>query len=161
MNDQDIIAVPTLRRRLFHGGKSGLRVGDLIEPGYERQLHEGCPYCEARFKGEAVATSDGHLIDGPAQRPDRVYATTHRLYAKHYASLWGRGDLYRVTTDGLVEPSTEDSFDTVCAERLVVAGVLDRAVLLTWSERRRLWREWGEADAKFTAAEHQMRKADQ
>ena len=139
--------------RLFHGGVPELRVGDIIEPGHERRTHDDCEYCEARRKGETAVSAEGHLIDGPSQRPDRVYATTHRLYAKHYASLWGRGDLYRVTAEGSVEPSTEDSFDTVCAERLVVAGVLDRAVLLTWSERRRLWREWGEADAKFAAAE--------
>lgn len=87
-------------------------------------------------------------MDGPSQRPDRVYATTHRLYAKHFASLWGRGDLYRVITDGQVEPSTEDSFESYCAERLFVAAVLDRSVLLTMSERRRLFREWGEADKR-------------
>jgi hypothetical protein len=133
---------------LYHGGIPGLRVGDLIEPGHDRQLHDGCPYCEARSKGETAATPDGHLIDGPSQRPDRVYATTHRLYAKHYASLWGRGDLYRVTPLGASEPSTEDSFETVCAEKFQVAAILDRAVLLTHSERRRLWREWGIADAQ-------------
>lgn len=138
--------------RLFHGGVPGLRVGDVIEPGHERRTHDGCVYCEARAKGQTAVSPEGHLIDGPSQRQDRAYATTHRLYAKHYASLWGHGDLYRVTTDGAVESSTEDSFETVCAERLVVAGVLDRAVLLTWSERRRLWREWGEADAKLEAS---------
>jgi hypothetical protein len=133
--------------RLFHGGVPDLRVGDIIEPGHDRRQHDGCPFCEARAKGEAHGG-----IDGPSQRPDRVYATTHRLYAKHYASLWGCGDLYRVTTDGLVERSTEDSFESYCAERLVVAGVLDRAVLLTWSERRRLYREWGVADEALAVA---------
>lgn len=132
--------------RLYHGGVPGLRVGDIIKPGHERRLHDGCQYCDARAQGKTAISPDGHLIDGPSQRQDRVYATTHRLYAKHYASLWGRGDLYRVTTGGAAESSTEDSFDTVCAERLLVVGVLDRAVLLTWSERRRLWREWGQAD---------------
>jgi len=131
--------------RLFHGGVPGLRVGDVIEAGHRRQHHDGCPWCEARAKGEA------HLgLDGPSQRPDRVYATTSRLYARYHASLYGRGDLYRVTTAGQVEPSTEDSIETICAERLVVAGVLDRAVLLTWSQRRRLWREWGDADRSIT-----------
>lgn len=130
--------------RLFHGGIPGLRVGDLIEPGHGRRHHDGCPWCEARAKGEA------HLgMDGPSQRQDRVYATSSRLYAKHYASLWGRGDLYRVEPVGEAERSTEDSIETWCAPALRVVAVLDRAVLLTMSERRRLDREWAAADRAF------------
>ena len=34
-----------------------------------------------------------------------------------------------------------------------VASVYDRAVLLTWSERRRLYREWGQADLDHAAAQ--------
>lgn len=131
--------------RLFHGGVPGLKVGDVIEPGHERLSHDGCPWCEARAKGEAHQG-----VDGPSKRPDRVYATTNRLYAKHYASLWGWGDLYRVEAVGAVERSTEDTIETYCAERLRVAAILDRAVLLTWSERRRLYREWGAADKEAT-----------
>jgi len=125
----------------YHGGIPGLRIGDLIQPGHERKHRDGCPYCEARAKGEA------HLgIDGLAKRPDRVYLTTNRLYAKHYASLYGRGDLYRVEPVGAVEPSTEDTMPTVCAEAARVVSVYERAVLLTMTERRRLNREWAEAD---------------
>lgn len=127
--------------RLFHGGAPGLRRGDLITPGHDRTHHDGCPWCEARANGEAH-----HGIDGPSQRPDRVYATTHRLYAKHYASLYGRGDLYRVEPVGDVERSTEDTIETWCATALRVIAVIDRAVLLTPYERRRLFREWGESD---------------
>lgn len=127
--------------RLFHGGVPDLRPGDLITPGHDRRSHEGCAWCEARAKGEAHQG-----LDGPSLRTDRVYATTHRLYAKHYASLWGRGDLYRVEPVGDVERSTEDTIDSYCAEQLQVVAVLDRAVLLTPSERRRLYREWGAAD---------------
>lgn len=126
---------------LFHGGVPDLRAGDVIEPGHQRRHHDGCPWCEARAKGEAFLN-----MDGPPQQPDRVYATTHRLYAKFHASLWGRGDLYRVTAVGAVERSSEDSFESVVADRLIIAAVLDRAVLLTDSERRRLFREWGAAD---------------
>lgn len=125
----------------YHGGVPGLRPGDLIEPGHDRKTHDGCPWCEARANGEAH-----HGIDGPSQRPDRVYATTHRLYAKHYASLYGRGDLYRVEPVGDVETSTEDTIHTVTAPAFRIVAVLDRAVLLTMSERRRLYREWGAAD---------------
>ncbi len=128
-------------QRLFHGGMPGLRVGDVIEPGFERRHHEGCQWCEARAKGEAHQG-----MDGPSQHQDRVYATTNRLYAKHYASLWGRGDLYRVHPGFEQVRSTEDTIETFHAERFVVAAVLDRAVLLTDSERRRLFREWTAAD---------------
>ena len=125
--------------RLYHGGVPGLKVGDVITPGHDRRVHDGCPFCEARARGESP------VID-PLARPDRVYATANRLYAKHYASLWGRGDLYRVAPVGELEFSAEDTVESYCAEGLTVAAVLDRAVLLTWSERRRLYREWGVAD---------------
>lgn len=127
--------------RLFHGGVPDLRPGDLITPGHDRRSHEGCAWCEARAKGEAHQG-----MDGPSLRTDRVYATTNRLYAKHYASLWGRGDLYRVDAVGDVQRSTEDTIESYCCEQLQVVAVIDRAVLLTRSERRRLFREWTTAD---------------
>jgi hypothetical protein len=68
------------------------------------------------------------------------------MYAKHYASLWGRGDLYRVSAVGDCERSTEDTIPSWCAEQLRVEAVLDRAVLLTNTERRRLLRTWTLAD---------------
>lgn len=127
--------------RLFHGGVPDLRVGDLIEPGHSRREHDGCPWCEARARGEA------HLgMDGPSQQAARVYATAHRLYAKYHASLWGRGDLYRVEPVGDVQSSDEDSIPSIHTPALRVVAVVDRAVLLTNSERRRLYREWGIAD---------------
>lgn len=126
---------------LYHGGVPGLRAGDLIEPGHERTGHPGCAFCEARARGEA------HLgVDGPAQDADRVYASTSRIYAKHYASLYGRGDLYRVEPVGELVRSPEDTVETFKAPALRVIAVLERAVLLTWSERRRLSREWTAAD---------------
>ena len=127
---------------LYHGGIPGLRVGDLIEPGHERQAVKDCPWCKARAKGEAGPGG----IDGPSVHHDNVYATTHRLYAKYYASLYGRGDLYRVETVGDAPRSDEDSFETYRAPALRVLAVLDRAVLLTMTERRRLAREWLAAD---------------
>lgn len=113
------------------------------EPGHERQAHDGCPWCEARARDEAHQG-----LDGPSQHRDRVYATTDRLYAKHYASLWGRGDLYRVEAVGEAVRSTEDTIESWHAPALRVVAVLDRAVLLTMSERRRLFREWGAADRR-------------
>lgn len=130
--------------RYWHGGAPAIGVGGLITPGLERQHHDGCPYCEARARqatgGAAPAT------DPLAAHPDMVYATTHRLYAKHYASLYGRGDLYRVEPVGTAQRSTEDSIPTWMAPAWRVVAVYDRAVLLTWGERRRLYRVWGQFD---------------
>lgn len=126
---------------LYHGGVPGLAPGDLIEPGHKRRSHKGCPWCEARDRGEAHEGTDP-----PSGRPDRVYATGHRLYAKHHASLWGAGDLYRVEPVGEAEVSEEDTIPSVCAPALRVVSVLDRAVRLTDKERRRLLRDWTAAD---------------
>lgn len=144
------------REPLFHGGVPGLRKGELIVPGKERRSHAGCPWCEARARGEAGP--DG--IDPPSEHTDRVYATPNRLYAKYYASLWGYGDLYRVSSVGEVEPSTEDTVETVTAPAWRVEAVLDRAVLLTPSERRRLQREWGAADAAVRARRRALVEAN-
>lgn len=127
--------------RLWHGGIPDLRAGDLIEPGHERKQHEGCVFCEARAAGGA-GEIDGHAVDAPTGRPDRVYATTDREYARWYASLYGRGDLYRVDPVGEVEQSTEDLFPTWTAPALRVVAVVDRYVLLDDKRRRALLRRW-------------------
>lgn len=124
----------------YHGGVDGLRPGDLLQPGHARKSHDGCPWCAARDAGEA------HLgMDGPSQLPG-VYVTSSRLYAKHYASLWGRGDLYRVEPVGDLVRSLEDSFETWAVPAARVLAVIDRAVLLTNTERRKLSRLWEAAD---------------
>jgi hypothetical protein len=132
--------------QLWHGGVPGLRPGDLIQPGHARRAHDGCPWCEARAKG---GVGPGGL-DPLSGEQDRVYMTTHRLYAKHYASLWGRGDLYRVEPVGDATPSTEDSVPSFTAPAARVVAVYERAVLLTNTERRRLAREWAAFDAGVT-----------
>lgn len=129
---------------LFHGGVPGLRIGERIEPGHERLAHPGCKWCEARAQGGAYLG-----MDGPSWHADKTYSTTSRLYAKHYASLWGYGDLYRVSLIGEGEPSLEDSMPSMISPALRVEAVLDRAVRLTPSERRKLTREWDAADAIF------------
>jgi len=131
--------------RLWHGGVPGLRVGDLIEPGNNRPTHPGCAYCAAR--DEQANGGAAPVIDPLAQQTDRVYATTSRAYARHYASLWGRGDLYRVEAVGEAERSAEDSIETWHAPTFRVLAVVERAVLLTWTQRRALNREWAAADA--------------
>lgn len=136
----------TSQLRLWHGGAPDLRPGQLIEPGSSRKLHHGCRYCEARAAGQAVVAPDGSLIDPPTGRPDRVYLTTDRDYARFYASLYGRGDLYRVEPVGEIELSTEDHFETWCAPAARVLAPVDRAVLLTPGQRRALDRKWRAAD---------------
>ena len=91
-------------------------------------------------------------MDGPSLMSG-VYFTSSRLYAKHYASLWGRGDLYRVEPVGDAVPSSEDSFETWVAPAARIIAVLDRAVLLTNTERRKLSKLWEAADLEKMKAE--------
>lgn len=136
--------------RLFHGGIDGLHAGDVIEPGHGRRHYDGCPWCEARAAGDAYLGMD------PLAEEGFVYCTTNRLYAKHYASLWGRGDLYGVEAVERIVASTEDTVESFKAPALRVTSVLERAVLLTPSERRRLLREWTAADAVADARRAEM-----
>lgn len=130
--------------RLWHGGTPDLRPGDLIVPGRERRAHAGCSFCEAR---QAQAEGgDAPSVDPLAHRSDRVYLTPVREYARHYASLWGRGDLYRVEAVGELERSTEDTIETWMAPSARVLSVPERAVLLTMTQRRALDRLWATAD---------------
>lgn len=129
----------------YHGGHPGLRVGDWLAGGHTRQVLNGCAICEARTAG---STS----IDPPTQHPDRLYITANRLYAKYYASLYGRGDLYRVFPISGLAKSTEDPIPTWTVDVAEVVNVYDRAVLLSWSERRRLAREWELADREAANA---------
>lgn len=130
---------------LWHGGVPGLKPGDLITPGSDRKHHDGCPWCEARK--QQAAGGPAPAID-PLPLTGRVYCTTNRLYAKHYASLYGRGWLYRVEPVGDLVRSLEDTIETWTAEALRVVSVYEKAVLLTNTERRRLWREWTAADQR-------------
>lgn len=134
---------------LFHGGVPGLRPGDLLVGGSSRRSHDGCPFCEARARGEGVII-DGHVVDGPSSYPDRVYVTTDRCYGRFYASLYGYGDLYRVEPVGEMVPSAEDHFPTWTVAQARVRSVVERAVLLSRSQRRQMLKRWTAAD--LTAA---------
>lgn len=131
--------------RLWHGGIADLRPGDLIVPGHDRKPVEGCTYCEARA---AEATGGPRpAVDGLSLHRDRVYLTTDREYARHYASLWGYGDLYRVEPVGPMERSMEESIESYSVHAARVLAVYARAVLLTPNQRRALDRRWKAADA--------------
>lgn len=126
---------------LYHGGVPGLSEGDVIQPGHSRDHHHsGCPWCEARAKGGSFGG------DGPSMRADRVYVTADKAYARYYASLYGRGDLYEVEPVGGVEPSMEDPFPTFVVPTARVVNVVQRAVLLRMSQRRELYLRWAKAD---------------
>lgn len=134
--------------RLWHGGVPGLHVGDLITPGHTRKSHDGCPWCAARDAQTAGGPRPD--IDPLALHQDRVYVTTDREYARHYASLYGRGDLYRVEPVGDLTKSTEDTIPTWVVPAARVTAVYDRAVLLTWGQRRAMFRRWTAADERHT-----------
>lgn len=121
---------------LYHGGMPGLRVGELVERGHERAGRDDCPICRARKAGDPAS------LEPLTAHPEHVYASTSRLYAKFYASLYGLGDLYRVAPVGEAVRSDEDLIEAWRAPALRVEAILDRAVRLTDAERRRLLREW-------------------
>jgi hypothetical protein len=131
--------------RLFHGGVPGLAHGERIRPGHQDlRLHADCPTCQANARGE-------HGPWGPPTPPDRVYGTTDRQYARWYASLVGLGWLYRVRPIGELHESTEDHFPSFWADEFEVVSVLERAVRLTWRERRRLYIRWGGNETEWRA----------
>lgn len=129
-------------QRLWHGGVPDLRAGDVIQPGSLRKTHPGCQICEARERADTIGAS----LDPIARHADRVYLTPIREYARFYASMYGRGDLYRVEPFGELQRSTEDTMETWTAPAARVVAVVDRAVLLTMSQRRRLHRMWADAE---------------
>jgi hypothetical protein len=141
-------------RRLFHGGIAGLRVGDLIKPS-PPHIVDGCVICAARARGETYVDPLLGVIDPPTGRPDRVYLTSDREYARWYAARSWRGALYVVDPIGELEPSTEDRFPTWCAPAARVRAVYDACVILTPAQRRSLNRRWTAADkAADTRARH-------
>ena len=128
--------------RLWHGGIPGLRVGDVLTGGQQRKHHDGCAFCEARAKGESLGGID------PPSKLQGVYVTSDKEYARHYASLWGYGDLYVVEPLGELVPSKEDHFLSWVVSSARVVSVYQRAVLLTWTKRRALAKRWKVADEK-------------
>lgn len=131
---------------LFHGGVTGLRPGDEILPGHaEHRYVPGCPHCEAQRAGLQG------LIDPPTPK-EWVYATESRPYARFYASRVVNGDLYRVFLVGDIERSREDlHFPSWRGRKAIVHSVLERHIILTMKERRRLFLDWGGTDREFQA----------
>lgn len=131
--------------RLWHGGKPGLRVGDLLVPG-ERHYVDGCAVCEAKRRGENYRVA-GAVVDPINRHEDRVYVTSDREYARFYASKYPRGDLYTVEPVGeLVDVGSEDPFPTWAVESARVVSVYDTYVCLTRGQRRTLLNRWRKVD---------------
>jgi hypothetical protein len=154
----------------FHGGKSGLGVGDAVVPA-PPHVQDGCPICEAKRDGRVCTVGeyrrwlsqfgvraepilrklrdapDWEAVDPPREAVDGVYLTTSREYATWYAAR-SAGDLYQVKADGEARPSSTDHFDTVIAASARVVAVVRRGVRLTRTERRTIERLWKKADAR-------------
>lgn len=130
--------------RYFHGGVPGLKPGDLVTP-HQPAVVDGCPICTARANGESYTDEHGRIIDPPTGRPDRVYVTTDREYARFYASKTWLGDLYVVEPVGQLQQSTEDPFPTWTCDAARVLSVYNRTVRLTPGQRRTLLNRWGRA----------------
>jgi len=115
----------------WHGGKPGLRPGDVIEPqplGTGAHLIDGCEICEARKRGEQLPTDN---LDAT-----KVYITTDRTYARIYAAGYPDGALYRVEPIGDMETSPDPVPSWGCASARVVS-VYDPLVRMSAAEVRR------------------------
>lgn len=154
----------------YHGGKSGLDVGDTLVPS-DPHVEDGCPICVARAEGRTLRVwefrewlssvgtprakqalamlADAHPMDpiDPPTPEESVYVTTDLGYARFYAAR-SKGDLYRVTPLGSVEQSDEDHFPTWKAVAAEVREVVERNVRLSRKDRRTLMRRWKKADRK-------------
>jgi hypothetical protein len=124
--------------RWWHGGAPGLRPGDLIEPTTgTRHLVDGCKECEARRHG-------GTLMHDAGPRPDRVYLTRDRDYARIYANGYPRGALYTAEPLGELEPTTGlDPVPSFAATAARILSVYDPCVTMTLKEIRRSMRRYG------------------
>lgn len=152
----------------FHGGKAGLRVGDLLVPS-PPHVNDGCPVCVARAAGrvctvgeyrawarllgatqvlDALAGADDDAPMDPPSAERAVYITTAREYATWYAAVRGHGDLYRVEPCSEPVQSPEDNFPSFTVAAARVVEVVRRNVHLTRRERRHLQRLWAKADAR-------------
>jgi hypothetical protein len=124
--------------RWWHGGAPGLRAGDLIEPRSDddgRHLVDGCPECEARRTGGTL------MPEGDGPRPDRIYITRDRTYARLYAAGYPRGALYTVEPLGPLESTANaDPIESFAVPAARVLKVYDPLVTLTASEWRRMQR---------------------
>ncbi|MFF2612290.1 hypothetical protein [Kitasatospora sp. NPDC058046] len=132
--------------RYFHGGFPSLKVGDRITPHPPLQ-HPGCAECAARAAGVQIVMPDGRLSEPPTGRPDRVYISTDKAYARWYASRAVAGDLYRVEPEGDAVRSDEDPFETYICAAAVIVQVVERAVRLMDKDRGRLDRRWKAVEA--------------
>lgn len=122
--------------RYWHGGKPGLRPGDLIQPTEDTEhLIDGCPVCEARRHGQ-------QLPDDPND-PTKVYVTTDREYARIYAAGYPHGALYVVEPIGPMERTTDDEEPSWAVPEARVLRVYDPRVSLDAKQVRRLIRRYG------------------
>ena len=133
------MSAPTVLR-CCPGCAPGLRPGDLVTPtrGEDRgHLVDGCSWCEARRRGTPLAADHA--------RPDRVYVTTDREYARIYAAGYPRGALYRVEPVGDLEETTgvDDPVPSWAVPAARVLTVYDPVVTMTPAQLLRAVRRLG------------------
>lgn len=131
--------------RYFHGGKPGLRPGEYVVPSPPHYV-DGCAICEAKKQGRDVP------YDPANHRPDQVFVTIDREYARFYASKLPRGDLYVVDPEGELVESSEDHFPTWSCPRARVVSVFARFVVLNPRQRLTMLHRWRRSDEAVLAA---------
>lgn len=111
----------TARMSFWHGGISGLQVGDLILPPTATR--------------SGISTSQ--LMD--EARPDRVYIATDRELARTFAAIifehLGAGDLYRVQPIGEIRTDPDYPACSFEARQARILAVDEIDVQLTSTER--------------------------
>jgi len=154
--------------KLFHGGVSGQKPGDILIP-YPPHKVCGCPICEARSEGRVCriweyrewlagfgdrGESILKMLEGanpmdpidPPSEKSAVYVTSSVMYARWYAAR-SKGDLYEVEPIGDVERSDEDGFASWTCQSARIVRVIERKVKLTRKDRREILKKWKKVDA--------------
>lgn len=113
--------------RWWHGGISGLQVGDRILPAGRLDV---LPY--------PYLLADEKHMEYPCD-PSRVYLTTSRIAARAYASHYVRqgefsprgGDLYNVRPKGTRGVDPDEPGTSVTCDAAIVVAVVERGVAMT------------------------------
>lgn len=114
--------------RLWHGGKPGLTVGDMVLPSSVTGVEPATLGVAERLGGDAETV-----------RRDRVYVTSDRQVATAYAAMFPNGALYEVEPVGTVEPDPDCLVEGLSwrAPAARVVRVVDPVVWLSSKPARR------------------------
>lgn len=122
--------------RLYHGGVSGLKPGQLLLPPCETGHVPARLTTGKLFDGESVEDYLGPDIN----RGDRVYLTPDREFARAYAAMIGvmsgsgYGSLYVAEPVGPAEPDPDIPQASVQCARAVIRSVYDPVVTMGFDQ---------------------------